>query len=270
MKKKGIKISPLFFLPCFLIWLCCDWTFTLGYIAAIILHEYSHVYAAKIMGYDNAVIKLGIYGCQGEIPELDYCGAGSELAIACVGPAFNLLAAVLLALLSQVFYRYYYTFMAMATGNFLLGAFNLLPVLPLDGGRILRSLLCLFVPKDKATRLCGRLSVFTGTAILTAFAYYAVYGQYKVFLLVLGIFIILGAINEMKKSGKNRMGFMLRDRELNCPKKIVRYAVSCEEDLRTALAYFNDDCFNVVDVVSTDGTISKTLTETELKKEFLK
>jgi len=41
----------------------------------------------------------------------------------------------------------------LAVLNFSLGLFNLIPALPLDGGRILRSLLALREPHMKATQI---------------------------------------------------------------------------------------------------------------------
>ena len=45
-------------------------------------------------------------------------------------------------------------------GNLLLGLFNLLPAYPMDGGRILRSLIALRKPEDEATRIAARAGSF--------------------------------------------------------------------------------------------------------------
>lgn len=266
----GLKISLLFIVPCFLLWLFCGGIWATSYILAIVFHELSHVYVARLMGLDTARVCLNIYGCKAEINGLDSCSIGTELPIALAGPLFNFMVAIICALLSQVLYFWYYPIMGIAVGNLLLGCFNMLPALPLDGGRALRSLLCTILPRGKGTKICVNISIIIGTSMLAAFGYYAYYRQYKVFLALLGIFIILGAISEQKKVSKYRLGIMMDTNRLNRPKQVRRYAISCEDDLRTALSYFRDDCFNVVDIVTKEGNIQKTMTEIELKKELLR
>ena len=267
----AVKISPLFIIPCALLWFFCGWIWAGAYIFAIALHEFSHVYIARILGLDTARVCFNIYGCKAEMEGLDLCEISTELPVALAGPLFNLMAAFICVLLSQVFYFWYYPLMGFAIGNLMLGCFNLLPALPLDGGRALRSIVCAVLPRAKGTKICVNISMLIGALFISAFAYYAYYGQYKVFLGIIGFFIILGAASEMRKIGIYRLGVMSnRDKLSGSPKRVRRYAISCEDDLRTAVSLFRDDCFNVVDVVTEDGTIQKTMTEIELMKELLK
>ncbi|MEO7142010.1 MAG: CBS domain-containing protein, partial [Bryobacteraceae bacterium] len=79
----------------------------------------------------------------------------------------------------------------IAFGNLILAAFNLLPAYPMDGGRVLRSILALFKPVDEATRAAaaaGRM-----LAVLMGF-YGLVYGQFL--LVFVAFFVYLGAAQE--------------------------------------------------------------------------
>lgn len=79
----------------------------------------------------------------------------------------------------------------IAVGNLILAAFNLLPAFPMDGGRILRSLLARRLPEDRATRAAS------GAGRLLAFGM-GLYGLLSMqFLLVfVAFFVYLGAAQE--------------------------------------------------------------------------
>ncbi|HLY17417.1 MAG TPA: site-2 protease family protein, partial [Bryobacteraceae bacterium] len=79
----------------------------------------------------------------------------------------------------------------IATGNFLLFAFNLLPAYPMDGGRVLRSLLMLFKPEEEATRIVAS----TGQALAALLGLYGL--LYSNFIVVfVAMFIYIGASQE--------------------------------------------------------------------------
>jgi CBS domain-containing protein len=79
----------------------------------------------------------------------------------------------------------------IALGNLLLFAFNLLPAYPMDGGRILRSVLALRRPEDEATRIAASagqmLAILLGLAGL-------LWGNFM--LIFVALFVYLGASQE--------------------------------------------------------------------------
>ena len=75
--------------------------------------------------------------------------------------------------------------------NLLLAAFNLLPAFPLDGGRILRSLLALMVGFDRATWFAVLTGRMLGVALLGVALYFRMY-----FLILVAVFIFHAAGQE--------------------------------------------------------------------------
>ncbi len=79
----------------------------------------------------------------------------------------------------------------IALGNLILAAFNLLPAFPMDGGRVLRSVLSLFKSEAEATRLAAGAGRFLAVSM-------GLYGLLSMhFLLVfVAFFVYLGAAQE--------------------------------------------------------------------------
>ena len=104
----------------------CGWETTLLVLGAAALHELGHILCLRRFGAPIRRLRIGVLGAVLETGgTMSY---GRELAAVLAGPLANLLAAVLLGWLG---------YPVSAGANAVLGAFNLLPVSPLDGGRAL-------------------------------------------------------------------------------------------------------------------------------------
>ena len=119
--------------------------------------------------------------------------------MAIAGPAVNVvIAGVLFALLALLGTFGQISQVHVVGGSFLaklmwvnvaLVAFNLLPAFPMDGGRVLRALLAIRMPRVKATHIAA--SVGQAVAILFAFAGLMIPGMFM--LLFIAMFVYLGA-----------------------------------------------------------------------------
>lgn len=107
--------------------------------ASVIAHELGHALVARRLGVRVASIELHFFGGAAKLVDQPRT-PGDEVAISAAGPAVSFVIAGLSLLLAQLAFAAP-LFGALAWINLLLGAFNLIPALPLDGGRILRALL---------------------------------------------------------------------------------------------------------------------------------
>jgi Zn-dependent protease/CBS domain-containing protein len=124
-----------------------DWI--LGFIAAVLLfisvllHELAHSVVARARGLPVKNITLYIFGGVSNI-EKEPGSPGIEFQIAVVGPITSLLigalALALLNLLGLGTSALGAILLYLGYANILLGIFNLIPGFPLDGGRVLRSI----------------------------------------------------------------------------------------------------------------------------------
>lgn len=109
----------------------------------VLAHELAHALVAQTSGLTVRNITLFIFGGVAHIEEqVKY--PGIEFRVAIAGPIASLLLAVVAFLLAWPLQGSGTSAEAvldyLAVSNLLLGAFNLLPGFPLDGGRILRSI----------------------------------------------------------------------------------------------------------------------------------
>ena len=132
----------------------------------VVLHEYGHALAARQFGIGTRGITLlpigGVANLEG-IPRNPL----QELWVAVAGPLVNVVIAFLLAVLfpsvlsggaPQVVGNLFYI-------NVALVLFNLVPAFPMDGGRIFRAIMAMWLPYEKATRLAATVGKIAAVAL---------------------------------------------------------------------------------------------------------
>lgn len=129
------------------------------FFACLLAHELSHSYVAKRNNIPIKRITLFLFGGVAEMSE-DVQSAGAEFRMAIAGPLVTFILAGIFYLLFRLAesWRAGPLFVAppysLAGVNLFIGVFNLLPGFPLDGGRVLRSLLWKVTGNlKKATRI---------------------------------------------------------------------------------------------------------------------
>ena len=126
--------------------------FVLLLYASVLVHEIGHVAVAKALGMQVRRIVLQLLGGVSEVVEEQPGQPGREFLVAAVGPLTSvLIGGVGLAIASTLTHGTVGWAIAweLAFANLFVAAFNALPGLPLDGGRVLRALLWQ-VTHDKA------------------------------------------------------------------------------------------------------------------------
>jgi Zn-dependent protease/CBS domain-containing protein len=142
--------------------------------AIVVLHEMAHALTARRFGVatrDITLLPIGGVSSLERIPEKP----GQEFLVAFAGPALNfVLAGVFFgigALLGQSALDVDVGLVRgsmverLAWANVTLAVFNLIPAFPMDGGRVLRSLLALKWDRDRATRIAASVGHFFAVAI---------------------------------------------------------------------------------------------------------
>lgn len=179
-----------------------DVVFVAALFASVLLHELGHAMVARRRGIRTTEIVMFPIGGVARLEKMPR--AGDEFWIALAGPVVNFfIAAAILGAVFVIAGRSSFTADALAAptdanllhriafGNLILALFNLLPAYPMDGGRILRSLLALRRPEEEATQIASRAGRILAAGI-------GLYGLLSAqFLLVfIAFFVYLGAAQE--------------------------------------------------------------------------
>ncbi len=133
-------------------------------LSAATLHELGHCTALRLMKGKVKEITITPLGAEMKVAgRLSY---GQELLLAAAGPAVNLLLAVGLAYLGGQWELCY----LLSGVNLVLGLFNLLPIMPLDGGMLLWNAACWCLgpyTADRISAIVGIVSscLLTGAAL---------------------------------------------------------------------------------------------------------
>lgn len=171
-----------------------DWKFVIGLMLMIAVHEYGHLLAAKFVGGVKTggfyFLPIGGMSFIGSHPECRF----KRFVIAIGGPAIGWL----LCLLGLFLYKNYPAdFLKPILGIWIIiNLFNLIPLYPLDGGRIFHQLFASAFGEDWGLRL-----TFALTWILTVLVF--VYTRSLMFPIIVILMIhFWGRPDREEKSGK--------------------------------------------------------------------
>ncbi len=146
---------------------------TLLFFVSVLLHELSHSMVANRNGIPIRRITLFVFGGVAQMGR-DVTSPGAEFKMAIAGPLCSYVLCCLFGLVAYLGYLLQagtlsFGFALLSAVNFGLGTFNLIPGFPLDGGRILRSLLWRHSGDlEKSTRIASRIGEGVGVALVSA------------------------------------------------------------------------------------------------------
>ncbi|MBQ8452060.1 MAG: hypothetical protein IJ538_04740 [Clostridia bacterium] len=157
-KFQFIKIDLSFFALAIYAFLSENFRMYFLFIIFMILHELSHVAVARKLGYLPAKVRLSFFGAK--LEGFDDFSAGDEIKVIFAGPLFNLCICVICFLCFWFWPESYNFLNDILTVNLSLFVFNMLPIFPLDFGRVLLVLFSKKVSRKTALKIVKNISVF--------------------------------------------------------------------------------------------------------------
>lgn len=143
-------------------------TFAVLLYGSVLLHEISHALTARAFGLPVRAITLHFLGGHTEI-ERESPAPGKDMVVSFAGPLVSLAVAgaagLGAALIEQRVVGFLFAYLAYA--NLIVGVFNLLPALPLDGGHMLRAVVWKITGDEhRGTIVAGRAGQILAGAVL--------------------------------------------------------------------------------------------------------
>jgi Zn-dependent protease/CBS domain-containing protein len=173
------------------------------FFASILLHELGHAFQAKREGLEIEGITLWLFGGVAKFKGM-FESAGSEFRIAIAGPLVSLalgVAFVAIAVLTKTAEEVDGVAAWLGYINLMLLVFNLLPALPLDGGRVLRSAIWA-ARRDfaAATRIAGNVGRGFGFLFIAGgIALFVLANSFSgAWLAFIGWFLLMAASGELR------------------------------------------------------------------------
>lgn len=161
---------------------------------SVLLHELGHALTGRRYGVHTEDIVLTPIGGMARMRNIPQ-RPKAEIVIAIAGPlvSFAVAAIFYAAAFSMQFWPtqpafLFDMFVDLLSLNVMLGAFNLIPALPMDGGRVFRGLLALKYSHLKATRIAAGVGKYLAIA---GIAWGVIRGPWT--LAIIGIFIFFSA-----------------------------------------------------------------------------
>lgn len=189
---KGIlfRLHPLFVLVMIASIATGQFTEIITLFVIVLWHELGHIIAGLRFGWTIKEVKLLPFGGVVEVEEAGAVPAREEIWVAIAGPVQNVILAAIAFGLGQAGWIDRGWSDDFVRANVLIGLFNLLPILPLDGGRILQAWISLQVPFHRTLIWSARISlVFSGLTVLASLYPMWNGGLLHLNLLTVGIFL---------------------------------------------------------------------------------
>jgi Zn-dependent protease len=198
-----LNLSFLFVLGLFILWMgpVTGLLLVLILFTSVLLHELGHALMARHLHVQIAGIELHFFGGAAKMTSQPRT-AHDEVAIAAAGPAVSFalggLGFMVDALIGSSFFQ------TFGWINIILGSFNMIPALPMDGGRIFRALLTRKMTFLRATEVS--VTVTRGFALLLGL-YGLVTGHFLLSLLAVLLWLMASAELRMARTVGDYFGY---------------------------------------------------------------
>ncbi len=246
---------------------------------SLLFHEMGHIVAASLQGAEVTRVEVWPFGAVGKLDRSWQMAPAAETTVALAGPLNSgLLCSLGLALqrgiaqaqgpLAAVQFPLLALLIRMNLGLVLV---NLIPCLPLDGGRVLRSQLSLKSGYLEASRKVSRWGLWAGAAITLGAAVGILRGHAWYPFLVIGPLVTWGALDERSAAAAQNIMEILNRGEYLAKRKAIpvqEIMVSQDATVSEVVQKLKPSRYHVLLVAGKGMRVVGKVTETSVLEAF--
>lgn len=231
----------------------------------VIIHEFAHYSVARLFGFSGFDMEILPFGGFLKLKDIDEASPREDIIISLSGPLINLIFALICYILLEEYNTNILNLLFKV--NMALGIFNLIPALPLDGGRILRAL----IAKKTVFKIANFITVIVSLIFGSLMMFFYILSFYRkeinLSLGIIAIFIMMFSFRE-----KGRCSYIIMSDIINKKCKFLKrgyienksYSIHYSKDLLKALSIVERNKYNVFTVLDDELKVIDIIYEGEL------
>lgn len=231
----------------------------------VLIHELFHLFAAILMGAEVKSIVILPFGMTLRLSRDVIRYPKKEVAIALAGPLSN----VIMLIIAHFFRKSYsdnLNFLLFCIVNWSVLLLNLIPVPPLDGGRVLRAIIIRSSGLMRATGILQKISRFFVCTICAVGVYIMIITKGNPSLCIIGAFLAFSLTEEKKSGDLLIMNELIHEKEKFKEMAIIptsSLTITVDSPAYKVIKKLNLSTFYIVYIVDNDLKIIKTATESD-------
>lgn len=265
------RLHPLFTVLMAISILAGYFTELLTLFGIVLIHEMGHVAAAKHFDWRVREVVILPFGGVASTEESDNIPAREDLIVTVCGPLQNVWMAGFAFWMKETGFWNPEWWDYFCRGNVMIAAFNLLPVLPLDGGKLVQAFLSYHISYYRTLVLTIHFSLWFSLLLVVMSVALLFRGGIALNLLLVGLFLFVSNWVALRQVPYRFLRFLVtRKSRLGSSGKVEPIVVPARSRPQEVFQLFMRDKYHCICLTRKDGSLLRVLPEEWLIERYFR